>query len=218
METDVFLIELYGYIARFLRKDIFQKRSGFFGQNHGRFKTRFYGRIATTHQNISVRSDKNDIFGVNIHAHAVHNRAQFVIGRSKKAAGNTSQQYRRGHRQTGRLFAHGRTLRVFIAVDAHKIVFTILVIEKYLQIFVIDLECQRLFGQLAQGIEQNFRRHGKQAFSFCLDQTDSCGHCRFLIRSRYRQFISFQSKKEIIENRHRVFGINHSSHGLQMRK
>ena len=108
METDVLLVKLHRYVATLLGENIFQERCGFLGQNDRCFDTRFHGGITILHQNIAVGSDKDNIVGVNIHAHTVHNRPQLIVGCGKKAAGNAIEQDRGWHGESCGILTHGR--------------------------------------------------------------------------------------------------------------
>ena len=112
----------------------------------------------------------------------------------------------------------GGTLGIFIAIDTDKIVLAVLVIKEDFQVVIVYLECQRLLGQLTQRVEKYLGRHGKETAAFGLYQSDGGGHGRFLVRRGYRQLISFQREKKVIKNRHGVFGVDDSSHRLQMRE
>ena len=165
---------------------------------------------------MTVGSHHCNIFGRNIEIDTVHHRAKFVVGSSKHCTVDASQQNGSLHFYTDCVLAqHGR-LRKLVCILSHEAVFTILILHGDFQRVHVHIKCQRLFGDLLQGIQQSLGCDGKTSVRIAFVHLNRCDHRGFTIGCCYRQSPILQFKKEAIQNGQCIFRINHATDSLQM--
>ena len=153
-----------------------------------------------------------------IKENSVHYRTQVVICGSKNRLLNSTLQHIGRNNQRTRLCLNTRHLRILIAVHSHKRIGTILTNHADCKVILIDGKHQRLLAELPECLQQQLGCRSYFAATFYTLYFHTRTNCRLAVRSGQLQLITYQIKQHVIQNRQRVFAVNHAAYCLQLRK
>ena len=215
VEDDVFVVEFHPDVGVFLPQYAPEQVSRLFGQDERGGRTGF-GRGGVLDQLVGVGRHERDRLRFDVDVHAVHHRAELVVGRREnRFVDARKQQVRVDGDFLFRLFVERGLRRVAQSGSAGNGQLARFPADLDFPRRLVGLDRQRLLRELFQRIDHQFDRSGDHAFLLHAVDFQRADHRGLEVRSGDLQHAVLELEQEVVENGQRVLVADHLVGGLQ---
>ena len=184
------VVESDAYVAAVLAQNVLEQRCGLLRQNERCWCLAVDGEHLVAHQLVAVAGYNGKALCRQVKVDAVHDRAQFVLGRSENGTVDVLGQHGIRHRNDIGVLANLLCLRIFIGIFNRQREQTVLVSNLSHVLVLVDVERNGLLRETLDGFQQIVIANGKTGFAFAFNQFQACFHHVLAVRCRQLQCVA----------------------------